>query len=108
MVLAPSLLSFTYSSITSPNGYNLLADFVEVIVTANYDDEGVSTTLVSGAKDELVTYDQDKVTVINTTGNELPSTGGMGTVLFLTIGSLMVLGFGVLLVTKLRMAKMAL
>lgn len=109
-VIIKGLDEATYylKEITPPNGYNLLADFVEVKVTANYDDEGVSTTLVSGAKDELVTYDQDKVTVINTTGNELPSTGGMGTVLFLTIGSLMVLGFGVLLVTKLRMAKMAL
>lgn len=109
-VIIKGLDEATYylKEITPPNGYNLLADLVEVIVTANYDDEGVSTTLVSGAKDELVTYDQDKVTVINTTGNELPSTGGMGTVLFLTIGSLMVLGFGVLLVTKLRMAKMAL
>ena len=46
--------------------------------------------------------------VINLTGNELPHTGGMGTVLFILIGSLMVLGFGVLLVTKLRMSKVAL
>ena len=109
-VIIKGLDEATYylKEITPPNGYNLLADFVEVIVTANYDDEGVSTTLVSGAENNLVTYAQDKVTVINTTGNELPSTGGMGTVLFLTIGSLMVLGFGVLLVTKLRMAKMAL
>lgn len=109
-VIIKGLDEATYylKEITPPNGYNLLAGFVEVIVTANYDDEGVSTTLVSGAENNLVTYAQDKVTVINTTGNELPSTGGMGTVLFLTIGSLMVLGFGVLLVTKLRMAKMAL
>lgn len=47
------------------------------------------------------------VTVVNTTGTILPSTGGMGTVLFLTIGSIMVIGFGVLLVTKLRLAKMS-
>lgn len=47
------------------------------------------------------------VFVENTTGTILPSTGGMGTVLFLTIGSIMVIGFGVLLVTKLRMAKMS-
>ena len=47
------------------------------------------------------------VTVVNTTGKLLPSTGGMGTVLFLTIGSIMVIGFGVLLVTKLRLAKMS-
>ena len=47
------------------------------------------------------------VTVVNTTGKLLPSTGGMGTVLFLTIGSIMVIGFGLLLVTKLRLAKMS-
>lgn len=47
------------------------------------------------------------VTVVNTTGTILPHTGGMGTVLFLTIGSIMVIGFGVLLVTKLRLAKMS-
>ena len=109
-VIIKGLDEATYylKEITPPNGYNLLADFVEVKVEASYGAEGVSTTLVSGAKNNLVTYAQDKVTVINTTGNELPSTGGMGTVLFIVIGSIMVLGFGVLLVTKLRMTKMAL
>lgn len=109
-VIIKGLDEATYylKEITPPNGYNLLADFVEVKVEASYGAEGVSTTLVSGAENNLVTYAQDKVTVINTTGNELPSTGGMGTVLFIVIGSIMVLGFGVLLVTKLRMTKMAL
>ena len=109
-VIIKGLDEATYylKEITPPNGYNLLADFVEVKVEAKYDEKGVSTTIVSGAQNNLVTYDQDEVTVINTTGNELPSTGGMGTVLFIVIGSIMVLGFGVLLVTKLRMTKMAL
>ena len=109
-VIIKGLDEATYylKEITPPNGYNLLADFVEVKVEAKYDEKGVSTTIVSGAQNNLVTYNQDEVTVINTTGNELPSTGGMGTVLFIVIGSIMVLGFGVLLVTKLRMTKMAL
>lgn len=47
------------------------------------------------------------IEVVNTTGAQLPSTGGMGTVLFIAIGSMMVLGFGVLLVTKLRLSKMS-
>ena len=50
---------------------------------------------------------QSAVRVVNTTGSLLPSTGGMGTVLFIVIGSIMVLGFGVLLVTKLRISKMS-
>ena len=45
--------------------------------------------------------------VINLTGAELPITGGIGTMLFVIIGSVMVLGFGVLLVTKLRISKMS-
>ena len=93
----------------APDGYNKLADKIEVTIRASYVDEK-STVTVSGTNDEydLVNYTKNLVTITNITGAELPSTGGMGTVLFLTIGSLMVLGFGVLLVTKLRMAKMAL
>ena len=93
----------------APDGYNKLADKIQVTIRASYVDEE-STVTVSGTNDEydLVDYTDNLVTITNITGAELPSTGGMGTVLFLTIGSLMVLGFGVLLVTKLRMAKMAL
>ena len=47
------------------------------------------------------------IEVVNTAGSVLPSTGGMGTTLFIAIGSMMVLGFGVLLVTKLRLSKMS-
>ncbi len=80
-----------------PEGYNKLAKNPEFRLDANND-----ATVTEGK------YVEGGVQVINYTGNELPSTGGMGTVLFLTIGSIMVLGFGVLLVTKFRMSKMAL
>ena len=40
----------------------------------------------------------------NTKGVELPSTGGMGTTLFYIIGAVLVLGAGVLLVTRRRMS----
>lgn len=39
----------------------------------------------------------------NTKGVELPSTGGMGTTLFYVIGAILVIGAGVVLVTKRRM-----
>lgn len=71
----------------APDGYNQLT--ARVAVTLNGD--------LTGEK---------AIKVENTTGAMLPSTGGMGTVLFITIGSIMVLGFGVLLVTKLRLSKM--
>ena len=39
----------------------------------------------------------------NVKGTELPSTGGMGTTLFYIIGAVLVLGAGVVLVTRRRM-----
>ena len=41
--------------------------------------------------------------VPNTPGSELPSTGGIGTTIFYVLGSILVIGAGVLLVTKRRM-----
>jgi LPXTG-motif cell wall-anchored protein len=41
---------------------------------------------------------------VNTQGVELPSTGGMGTTLFYAIGAVLVLGAGILLVSKRRMS----
>ena len=80
-----------------PDGYNKLADDPKITLTGN-----------NTAKVETNKYVEGGLQVINLTGSELPHTGGMGTVLFIVIGSLMVLGFGVLLVTKLRMSKVAL
>lgn len=41
----------------------------------------------------------------NTQGTELPSTGGIGTTIFYALGGIMILGAGVLLVSKKRMAE---
>ena len=42
--------------------------------------------------------------IANSTGTTLPSTGGMGTTIFYVLGSALVLGAVVLLVTKKRMS----
>lgn len=48
----------------------------------------------------------DNVTPIkNVKGTELPSTGGIGTTIFYALGGMMILGAGVLLVSKKRMAE---
>lgn len=74
----------------APTGYNKLSERVQLSITSEAGDS---------------TFTRVTTTVKNYTGAELPETGGIGTVLFITIGSLLVLGFGVLLVTKLRMSK---
>ena len=43
--------------------------------------------------------------IANNSGATLPETGGIGTTLFYVIGGLLVVGAGVLLVTKKRMGK---
>lgn len=82
----------------APAGYNRLAARQKVeIVNANL----TATFEVSGA------YKEGGVQVVNKTGAELPSTGGFGTVLFTLIGGALVVGCGILLVTKKRMNKIA-
>ena len=41
--------------------------------------------------------------VVNLSGTELPSTGGMGTTILYVVGAILVIGAGILLVTKKRM-----
>lgn len=80
----------------APNGYNILTSRVELSVT---DDANVEATITDNE------YIEGGVQVVNTTGSRLPETGGMGTILFTTIGSIMVISFGVLLVARLRLSK---
>ena len=44
------------------------------------------------------------ITVANNKGNTLPETGGIGTTIFYVLGSVLVIGAAVLLVTKKRMS----
>lgn len=100
--------SYYLEETVAPDGYNKLTSRVEVRLNATLADDNSSEVEVTGAKSTTVEYVNDTVSIINITGSLLPTTGGMGTVLFITIGSILVLGFGVLLVTKLRMSKVML
>ena len=46
-----------------------------------------------------------KIEILNQSGTELPSTGGIGTTIFYIVGGLLAVGAGVVLVTKKRMGK---
>ncbi len=77
----------------SPAGYNKLTERVAITVGAT---DNLATT--SNGK-----YGSGGVEVINQSGNELPSTGGIGTTIFYVLGGLMVTGAVVVLVSKKRM-----
>ena len=42
--------------------------------------------------------------IVNKSGSLLPSTGGIGTTIFYVVGGILVIGAGILLVTKKRMS----
>ena len=81
--------------VKAPAGYNQLTSRKEfTIADANLDSVFNGGIYSTGSG----------VHVVNKTGSMLPETGGMGTVIFVSLGTLAVLIAGVLLVTKKRMA----
>ena len=81
---------YQLEEVEAPVGYNKLTSTVKFTITG---------------KNGNNTYERVSNEVINYTGSQLPETGGIGTTLFLTLGSILVIGFGLLLVTKLRVYK---
>ena len=104
----------------APNGYNLMEDELEIVITAttangqNWNGQA-NTALTALAVqtrmgDEVPANGNGDVTdgvvaiqVTNNQGATLPETGGMGTTLFYVIGGLLVVGAGILLVVRFRM-----
>lgn len=95
--------------VKQPDGYNKLATDVEVIMTANNKPATTKSEEVvkDGTTTITITYVDGGVQVVNTTGAELPSTGGFGTFMFILMGTLTVLACGILLTAKLRMSKIS-
>ena len=81
----------------APNGYNLLADTIDITIAAKEDSDGVangdctvSYKPTHGTGDPTDAGDGYTVSVENTTGTQLPGTGGMGTTPFV-VGGLLIL-----------------
>ena len=77
----------------APDGYNLLANPIEIKI----EDKAVDNAL-----EPVVEIPVQHVQ--NSSGAELPSTGGIGTTIFYTLGGLLAVGAAVFLVTKKRMS----
>ena len=98
--------------LNAPAAYNKLDADVQITITATHDPAdgtlkslSVTSGSVEGASD--ITSGTVTITVQNTKGSTLPSTGGIGTTIFYLAGGLMVAAAVVLLITKKRMAKEA-
>ncbi len=88
----------------APDGYNLLQHDIEMIITrSDVLGENKFTYQING-KAPATEPDAD-ISILNGTSPLLPSTGATGTVIFVTVGGLLVVLMGMLLVVKKRMTK---
>ena len=84
--------TYYLEEVQAPAGYNKVKERIEVkIKDANLDATVNNTDYTSGG-----------IEVVNRTGAELPSTGGMGTTMFYVLGAVLVLGAAIALVAKRR------
>ena len=89
----------------APAGYNKLAAPIKVMIDNNGNVTYATKTTANGEYGNAVAADASLgIKVLNQSGTELPSTGGMGTTIFYVLGSILVVAAVVLLVTKKRMS----
>ena len=87
--------TYTLTEIETNTGYNLLTGDITVTI----DDKGEATFSGEGASK----LEGNAVKINNQSGTVLPSTGGIGTTIFYIVGAILVIGAGVVLVTRRRM-----
>ena len=75
----------------APEGYNKLTDAIKVTITKSTTEDESEWTLTV----DKGTVDGKIVKIENSTGSLLPSTGGMGTIIFAVIAAILVLGVAV-------------
>ncbi len=106
--------SYTLTESTTPVGYNTIEPinftikYIPMDTPAEELEEGQSLGFYVSESNHPITLGTNKnnlmTTVVNNSGAVLPSTGGIGTTIFYVLGSILLIGAGVLLVTKKKMA----
>jgi fimbrial isopeptide formation D2 family protein/LPXTG-motif cell wall-anchored protein len=103
--LDKDLENYVVLEISNPHpGYNMLSGTVKLTLA-----EDTYTVVQSGTTTTTSHFERDKdkvgevqIVIENNKGAVLPSTGGMGTTILYIAGAILVLGAGILLVTKRR------
>ena len=112
--------SYTLKETKAPAGYIKDPDEHTVVIAAEYNDDTTlksytitidgqaTSTYTATTSEEEVKYEAPEdgnitFPINNKRGAELPSTGGIGTTIFYVLGAILVLGGGVLLISRRRM-----
>ncbi len=108
---------YTLTETKAPTGFNLAKDPITVVIkgTTDGDKQGKIYKNTEGTQPwETALYKEapaegeeeavltDTVEVINRTGSELPSTGGIGTTIFYIVGGVLLLGAAIVLIARRR------
>ena len=97
--------TYTIKETKAPTGYNL--DETEHVIKIDWNATDKKMELNTTDSDSAATFTDNtataSITIENKSGATLPSTGGIGTTIFYVIGAILVLGAGILLVTRRRM-----
>lgn len=89
--------TYVLKETSTPAGYNTCAPINIVISAVHKENTDEATVKLDLTGSKNMTND-----VINKSGSSLPSTGGIGTTIFYVAGGVLVVGAGVLLITKKR------
>ena len=95
---------YTITETKAPEGYNKLIDSITVTINAEYVEEAGEGHIVYTYEGATDVNGVARVTVVNSFGDILPSTGGSGTTMFYIIGGLLAVAAVVLLVSRKRMS----
>lgn len=100
---------YKLSEVVTPDGYNSIASDIEFEITWTKEGGFAVTNVTEGYVITVSSSADGLGTVLGTeiknlSGALLPSTGGIGTTIFYVVGGILVIGAGILLVTKKRMS----
>ena len=103
--------TYTLKETKAPSGYNLDPTEYKVVLGLNQNPtfDNAKITMTSSTPAGKFEYEDStakaKITIDNKSGTVLPGTGGIGTTIFYVLGTALLIGCGVVLVSKRRMSK---